>query len=150
VYGAIRAVGGHIVAISPQLCGHSAEQRAKHSLTFPVVRDVGNAYAGSLGIAIAQTPQVLAWLSKFGIDLGATNQGDTRLPSPATLVVDTDGTVTLAHVVAEYATRLEPSAVVVEVRRLARCAAASGALTQPAPATLARDLPVPHATAGDA
>ena len=51
-----------------------------------------------------------------GRDLAQWNGGDWTLPVPGTFVVGTDGRIVLAHVDADYRSRLEPAHAIAAVR----------------------------------
>lgn len=114
----IHALGGELVAISPQLPDYSLTSQEKNDLQFPVLSDVGNRVADRFGIVSQVTPEVLA-LWEGRIDLEAHNgDGSGKLPLPATYLIDTDRTIRFAHLDAEYRNRAEPAEVIDRLRAL--------------------------------
>ena len=78
-----------LVAISPQKPDGSLAMRDKHSLTYPVMSDPGNALAMRLGILRQESPEALATRRSLGLDLAAINAEDSlALPLPSVVVVD--------------------------------------------------------------
>ncbi len=117
----IYALGGNLIAISPQRPEASLTAAEKNELTFEVLSDVGNEVARAYGL-VFQVPEALRRVYRsFGIDLAAEN-GDERfeLPMPATYVLDTSGRVRLAFIDPDYTQRLDPATVVASLRELLR------------------------------
>ena len=99
-----------MIAISPQSPDNSLTMAEKNDLQFEVLSDVGNAVARQFGLAFRLVDELEATMASMGIKLPEYN-GDNawELPIPGTYVIDTDGTITLAYIDANYTTRLEPS-----------------------------------------
>lgn len=117
----IYALGGNLIAISPQRPEASLTAAEKNELTFEVLSDVGNEVARAYGLGF-QVPEALRRVYRsFRIDLAAEN-GDERfeLPMPATYVLDTSGRVRLAFIDPDYTQRLDPATVVASLRELLR------------------------------
>lgn len=113
----IEAVGGQLVAVSPEKPDGSLTTIEKNGLRFPVLTDNGNAFARSLGITFELPPELQALSLKMGNDLSARNPGaGWSLPIPAVYVVGRDGTIVLAHVERDYTTRLEPAEALAALR----------------------------------
>lgn len=109
----IEALGGKLVAISPEAPDNSLSTAEKNALSFPVLSDAEGRLADALGIRFELSEAVKAYFIGAGLDLPARN-GDGRwsLPIPATYVVGRDGRIVLAHVDPDYRKRLEPAAVI--------------------------------------
>ena len=108
-----------LVAITPQLCEKSAEMVEKHGLTFPLLRDEGNAYMDKLGLGFVVPDDVLEVYGGFGIDIpGANGEDSNTLPIPCRLVVDAQGVVQVADIDPNYTARPEPSKTLADVERL--------------------------------
>ncbi len=105
----IEAAGATFVAISPQTPEKSHELIAARKLTFPILRDAGNAVASRFN-RLNQIPDDLKELSlEFGIDLEASNgESSWTLPVPGSYVIDTNGTIRYASADADYTWRPEP------------------------------------------
>lgn len=114
----INALGGQLVAISPQKPDFSLTSKEKNALAFPVLSDVGNDVADAFGITTRVTPQILElWEGK--IDLEKHNGEATgELPLPATYLIDSDGTIKFAHAHEDYRVRAEPAEVIEVLRGL--------------------------------
>jgi peroxiredoxin len=116
----IRALGAHLVAISPQTPDESLSTAEKRNLAFSVLSDVGNKVARSYGL-VFKVPAGLDGVHKaFGIDLAKSN-GDlsNELPVPGVFVIGRDGRIAFSHVNADYRERLEPAEL---LRRLEQVA----------------------------
>ncbi len=105
----IQAAGATFVAISPQTQEKSRELIAARRLTFPILRDEGNAVASRFN-RLNRLPDDLKQLYlDFGIDLHASNgEGSWTLPVPGTYVIDAQGIIRYANVDADYTRRPEP------------------------------------------
>ena len=105
----IEAAGATFVAISPQTPEKSHELIAVRKLTFPILRDAGNAVASRFN-RLNQIPDDLKELYlKFGIDLEASNgEASWTLPVPGAYVIDTTGLIRHASADADYTRRPEP------------------------------------------
>lgn len=113
----ILAVGGQLVAISPQTPDHSLETAEKNALGFPVLSDVGSVAADRFGIAFPLPEPLRPLYTRFGHGLPAINgTTDWRLPIPATFVIGRDGRIVLSHVDTHYQNRLEPDAAIAALR----------------------------------
>ncbi len=107
------------MAISPQREEFSRQLIKKHHLTFPVLRDEGNAYAERLGLKYPFPDYLREVYLTFPIDLERYN-GDASwtLPMPGRFVVDPKGTVRAAEVNPDYTVRPEPSETLEAVKKL--------------------------------
>jgi peroxiredoxin len=106
----IEAAGATLIAISPESPDRTVTAKEKNALTFPVLTDVNNAFAKSLGISFDYTEELRQLYGKFELDLEEINEGGGwALPVPATYVVAKDGTILLASIDRDYEKRLEPS-----------------------------------------
>ncbi|MEM9668045.1 MAG: peroxiredoxin-like family protein [Pseudomonadota bacterium] len=108
--GQIQALGGQLVAVTPEKPDNSLTTVEKNELSFPVLTDDGNSFAKALGIVFELPPELQKLYGGFGMDLPQLNAGSGwTLPIPATIVVAGDGTIKLADVDRDYTRRLEPS-----------------------------------------
>jgi peroxiredoxin len=119
----ITALGGRLVAISPQRPDGSLSTAQKNALEFAVLSDAGNGVARAFGLVYALPTELREALSSNGKALPGINGDESwELPLPATYVIGTDRRIVLAAIEIDYRNRLAPEAIV----------AALGAL-QPAP-----------------
>jgi peroxiredoxin len=114
----IGALGGSLVAVSPQLPDDSLSTVEKNELRFEVLSDVRNDVARRFGL-VFRLDEVLIpiYKERFGIDLPARNGDDSwELPVPGTFVIARDGLIRLAHADPDYTRRLEPTAILEALR----------------------------------
>jgi peroxiredoxin len=105
--------GATLVAISPQTPDYTSLTASEKELTFPVLSDVGNHVARQYGLAYGVGTEVADALFSVGIDLAAHNgTADHELPLTATFVIDTDGAIIWAEVIANFKDRPDPAAIV--------------------------------------
>ncbi|ATE65806.1 peroxiredoxin-like family protein [Rhizorhabdus dicambivorans] len=117
ILGEIEAAGAQLIAVSPQNPDASLSTAEKNQLKFPVLTDPGNGFAKALGISFELPADVIQVHERSGTDLPAINSGaEWVLPIPAVYVVDSDGTILLAHVDSDFSTRLEPAVALAAVR----------------------------------
>lgn len=115
----IEALGGTLVAVSPQTPDNSLSTAEKNELTYEVLSDVGNVVARDYGLVFQLPENLRPIYSGFGIDVPAHNGDDTfELPIAATYVIGADGTVAHAFVNADYTQRLEPSEILSALAKL--------------------------------
>lgn len=106
---AIEAAGGRLVALTPERSTYSERLVRDRRLGFPVLHDRADAVARQLRIAFKQDS---GRLDRFNGD------DDRLLPIPAVYIVETDGTISFAHIDPTYRHRLEPGEIIAELRRL--------------------------------
>lgn len=116
----IRALGAQVVAISPQLPDNSLSTREKNELAFPVLSDVGNKVARQFGLVFELGEALLKLYRQFGHALEDFNgeAGKKELPVPGTFIIDSTGTIRLAHVDVDYTRRLDPDNVIAALKTL--------------------------------
>lgn len=106
----IKDKGVTFVAISPELPNTSLTTTEKHALTFPVLTDLNNKFAGELGIVFHQSEEMRTHFESRGVDMKErTGQSELDVPVPATLLVGRDGIVKNLYLETTYSNRLEPS-----------------------------------------
>jgi peroxiredoxin len=89
-----RLASARLVAITPDRQGFNALLKAETGVGFPILTDVDNGYALSLGLAFWLGEALTALLSGMGVDPPASQGNDYwMLPIPATFVVDRRGVV---------------------------------------------------------
>ena len=115
----LQALGGTLVAISPQTPDNSLSTSEKNELAFPVLSDSALAASKAFGIAFTLSPELVALYAKVGNDLPTLNgNGQWVLPLPATYVIDRNGVVIDRHVDADYRVRAEPQAILDRMKAL--------------------------------
>jgi peroxiredoxin len=117
----IRALGATLVAISPQTPDESLSTAQKRKLEFHVLSDASNKVARAWGLVWKVGASLDGLHKAFGIDLAKSNgDGSNELPVSATFIVDSLGRIALAHVDANWRSRLEPAALLAGLEKLAR------------------------------
>lgn len=98
-----------MIAVSPELAEHSTAIIAERKLTFPILRDEGNAYAERLGLRFVIPDELRTIYEGFDIVLPRSNGEDSQsLAIPARYLVDGEGVVRWSSVHPDYTTRPEP------------------------------------------
>lgn len=98
--------GGHIVVITPEKSARTRQLKAGTNAGFPILSDIDNGYALSLGLAISVGEEMRAMMTGRGRDLASYQGNDAwLLPIPATYVVDRAGTIVMRHVDPDYRRR---------------------------------------------
>jgi len=119
VLGEITALGGKLVAISPQLPDGLLSTAEINKLTFDVLSDAGNRVARSFGLVYSLPDGLRAALTSNNKALPGINGDDSwELPLPATYVIASDRKIALAEIELDYRERLEPEAIVAALRSL--------------------------------
>jgi len=117
----ITRLGATLVAVSPQTPDESLSTAEKNALVFPVLSDAGSATAKSFGTAYDLAEELRPIYTRFGHALPDKNGDESWvLPIPATYIIDTDGTITLAFVDVDYRNRLEPADILAALQSLSR------------------------------
>jgi peroxiredoxin len=116
----IDAMGGTLVAISPEAPDPALLDDPKRHLGFPVLFDRGNLVAREFGLVFTMSDRARALLLKVGIDLEERNaNGGWELPVPATFVVTPDGTIAARFLDVDYRKRPEPRAILAALKECA-------------------------------
>ena len=102
----IKALGGQVVAIMPELQEFTSRFKADSSAPFPVLTDLDNGYALSLNLAIWLGTEIQQLLSYQDLSNFHGNDG-WMLPIPATFVVGRDGLVKARFVDPDFRKRME-------------------------------------------
>jgi peroxiredoxin len=116
-----RALGAQIVAIVPDRQRFAAQLRAETEAPFPILTDVENGYALSLGLVFWVGEEMQRLMLARNADLPASQGNDSWfVPVPATFIVDRDGIIKARHVDPDYRTRMEIDAVLEALRLAAK------------------------------
>jgi peroxiredoxin len=117
---AIAASGGRLVAITPERQRYSNALRTESGLACPLLSDIDNAYALSLGLAIWIGQELQTLMEGRGRNLPRYHGSAAwLLPLPATFVLDRDGVVVERHVDPDYRQRMPRERILAAVRHAA-------------------------------
>jgi peroxiredoxin len=106
------AVGAQIVSIVPERQPFAQKIKTDFKVPFPVLSDIDNAYALSLGLVMWVGEEVRGLYSSDGVNVPELNGGGGWfLPIPATFVVGRDGRVIARFVDADFRKRMEVEAI---------------------------------------
>jgi peroxiredoxin len=115
------ALGGQIIVVVPDRQSFAAKLRGETAAAFPILTDIDNGYALSLGLVFWVGEEMQRLMLARGADPGESQGNDSwLLPVPATFVVGCDGIIKARHVDPDYRTRMEIDAVLEALRRTAR------------------------------
>ena len=107
-----KAFGGQIVVIVPDRQSFTARLRAETSAPFPILTDIDNGYALSLGLVFWVGEEMQKFMLASNVDPGESQGNDSwLLPVPATFIVGRDGIIRARHVDPDYRTRMEIDSV---------------------------------------
>ena len=121
---AIAALGGRLLAISPQSPDSSLSTAEANQLGFDVLSDAGNQVAHEFGIAYVLPKELQASMQANGKALSGINGDESwELPLTAAYVIAPDRTIALAAVELDYRRRLDPEDVLAAIRSLRTAAA---------------------------
>lgn len=99
--------GGQIVAITPEREMYANRLREWANAPFPILTDMDNAYALSLGLAFYVGTEFDRYMKVGGIDLATYQNNETwTLPVPATFIVAPSGTIVSRFVDPDYRKRM--------------------------------------------
>ncbi len=115
----VRDLGGSIVVISPENSTYSRLLKWRAQANFPILSDMDNGYAMSIGLTIPIDDEMRDFMTRRGRDL-ATYQGNNAwlLPIPATFVLDRNGVIVMRHVDPDYRVRASAEQAVSHIRAL--------------------------------
>jgi peroxiredoxin len=119
VLAEITALGGRLLALSPQAPDGSLSTVEAYQLGYDVLSDVSNRVAHQFGIAYQLPPELQAAMTANGKALPGINGDESwELPLTATYVIVPDRTIVLAAVELDYRRRVEPEDVLTALRAL--------------------------------
>lgn len=114
----IKALGGQLIGILPELPENIQETAKKSSAEFPLLADQGNKAAKQFGLVFSLAEELRPIYKQFGIDIPAHNGDESyELPIPATYVIDKDGVIINCFVDADYTKRMEPADVITALQK---------------------------------
>jgi peroxiredoxin len=121
VAGEIKDVGAQAVAIVPDRQQYAAKLKAEAHAPFPILSDLDNGYALSLGLVFWVGEELQRLMRARGISTHESQGNDSWfVPVPATFVVARDGTIVARHVDPDYRKRMEIDAILAALRTAAR------------------------------
>jgi peroxiredoxin len=106
------SLGAQIVSIVPERQPFAQKMQTDFKLPFPVLSDIDNGYALSLGLVMWVGEEVRRLYSSDGVNLPVFNGSDGwMVPIPATFVVGRDGRVISRYVDPDFRTRMDVEAI---------------------------------------
>ena len=106
--GDIKASGGQLVAISPELPDRSLSLSEKLQLEFEILSDTDNQVARSLGLVFDVPAVFRSALKELSVDFNEVYGKDTvELPVPASFVIDQEGVVRFSQMHPDYTQRTD-------------------------------------------
>jgi len=105
-YDQVLALGGEVVAVTPDVQQYAAQFQSESQARFPILSDVDNGYALSLGLVVWVGDEMQAVLRGVGHDLRKYQGNESwTFPIPATFVVDTSGRIAARFLDPDYRKR---------------------------------------------
>lgn len=115
----IKALGGQLIAVSPQTPDNSLSQVEKEQLTFRVLSDNAGLAAASYDLLFDVPDYIQKLYQNFGINLAEYNAAaNWKLPVPATFMIDEHAIIRSAYVNADFMKRMEPNEILAELAKL--------------------------------
>ena len=106
----ITALGGRIVAITPELERYTRNVHRRLNLTFDILTDLHLKTSQQFGLVFVLPDYLRDLYKSHGMTLDQfNNESGYRLPMPARYVIDQGRTIRGAEVNADYTIRPEPS-----------------------------------------
>ncbi len=121
IAGDAEAAGAQIVVIVPDRQAYAARLRAEANAPFPILTDIDNGYALSLGLVFWVGDEMQGFMLARNADL-TVSQGNESwfVPIPATFVVGQNGIVKASHVDPDYRKRMELDGVLAALKAAAQ------------------------------
>jgi peroxiredoxin len=115
------ALGAQIIVIVPDRQNFAARLRAETAAPFPILTDVENGYALSLGLVFWVGEEMQKMMLARNANPARSQGNDSWfLPVPATFIVGRDGVINARHVDPDYRTRMEIDSVLEALRQAAQ------------------------------
>jgi peroxiredoxin len=120
IHGELKALGGDLVAITPDREKFNSELKADAQALFPILSDMDNAYALAVNVAFWVGDEKQRYMKAAGWDISPFHGNDFwTLPIPATFVVGTDGRVKARFLDPDYRRRMGVEDLVAAVKSCA-------------------------------
>ncbi|MFC5702682.1 peroxiredoxin-like family protein [Cohnella faecalis] len=116
----IEALGGQLIALSPQSPDNTLSQQEKEALRFQVLSDT-NGLAAGLYHVLFDVPSYIqeVMTNKLKRNLADYNATDRWiLPIPSTFIIDKSGIIRSAYVNPDFMQRLEPQDILDQLKKL--------------------------------
>ncbi|MGG6310566.1 peroxiredoxin-like family protein [Paenibacillus macerans] len=116
----IEAIGGRLIAVSPQSPDNTLTQREKEELEFEVLSDTNGLTAAAYNI-LYDVPGYIQdiYLNKFNLDLAEYNATNRWiLPISSTFMIDESGIIRSAYIEPDFMKRPDPQEILEQLRRL--------------------------------
>lgn len=116
----IKALGGQLIAISPQSPDNTLSQQEKEGLTFQVLSDRNGLVAAKYNL-LYEVPDYLQDVMQNRMDLNLAEYNATNswiLPVPATFMIDESAVIRSAYVNPDFMTRQDPADILFELQKL--------------------------------
>ncbi len=116
----IEALGGQLIAISPQSPDNTLSQQEKEELTFTVLSDTNGLIATKYNI-LFEVPDYIQDLTQniMGLNLAEYNATNRWiLPVPATFMIDESAIIRSVHVDSDFMKRMEPQDILDQLSML--------------------------------
>jgi len=114
----IKAAGGHIVVITPEVQKYTRTLKRDAQAEFPILTDLDSGYALELGLAIRIDDDKRHAMTLSGWDISVFQDSDNwTLPIPATFVVGIDRIVKAKFVDPDYRKRMAIEDILSALRR---------------------------------
>jgi len=115
----IEALGGQLIAVSPQSPDNTLSHQEKAELTFQVLSDTNGLVAAFYNILYDVPDYIQNMMKQIGMDLAEYNATNRWiLPIPATFMIDESGIIRSAYVNPDFMQRLDPENILQELRKL--------------------------------
>lgn len=115
----LHALGGELIAITPEAPGFASLTVSKHRLGFTVLSDVRGEAATKFDLGFAVDERTQEKYRRHGIDLAEVNaRKNWELVIPATYLIDEQGVIRYAYVNEDYTKRADPDDVLAALRTL--------------------------------
>ena len=119
INGEIERLGARTITIMPDSAEFTEGYANGNGLPFPVLSDIDLGYALSLGLIFWVGDEVRALYSQTGVELEKYHGNDAHfLPMASKFIVGRDGLVKARQVNIEFRERMEPDAILAELRKL--------------------------------
>jgi len=123
IYSEARALGAHIVVITPELERYTRALHKKLNLSFDILTDLHLKVAEQFRLVFTLPDYLRELYKSFGSTLDRFHdEAEYRLPMPARYVIDKEGIIRAADVNADYTIRPEPSETLKQLRTLSTVA----------------------------
>ena len=119
INGEIERLGAHTIAIMPDSAEFTGGYVVRNSLPFPVLSDIDLGYSLALDLIFWVGDQIRELYSQVGVELEKYHGNQACfLPMASKFIVGRDGLVKARHVNIEFRERMEPEAIIAELRKL--------------------------------